>query len=96
MFKKIWKYLAALIVGILSVLTFILIPKKKTNDEIVSLDDKIDIILGDKEVIKSDIKTVEDKIEKLKKIKIGNDKEQLSINEAIDFLHKIGKNEKTN
>jgi|APSaa5957512622_1039677.scaffolds.fasta_scaffold65197_1 hypothetical protein len=94
MFKKLWKYLVIFITGVLSVLAFILVPKKSNEDtkEIESIEDKIDRIISDKEEISDDIKNTADKIEKLKKIKIGTStKDQVSIEEAIDYLHKIGR-----
>jgi len=75
-------------------LAFILVPKKSNEDtkEIESIEDKIDRIISDKEEISDDIKNTADKIEKLKKIKIGTStKDQVSIEEAIDYLHKIGR-----
>ena len=75
-------------------MAFILVPKKSNEDtkEIESIEDKIDRIISDKEEISDDIKNTADKIEKLKKIKIGTStKDQVSIEEAIDYLHKIGR-----
>jgi len=101
LFKKIWKYLTIFVVGVISVLTFILIPKKEdTNikkEEISEIEKEINKILIDKESVKDNIKSTNKKIEKLKKIEIGNNNDQMTINEAIDYLHKIGrKNEKNN